>query len=279
MITARRRTGLEFAKMTGAGNDFIVIDDRQNSIGDDARELAKQLCRRRLSIGADGLILLLPSSRADFRMRYFNSDGSEADMCGNGGRCAAKFANERGIAAERMTFESRSGLHSAEMLDDGGVKLGMTDPRAMLLDNAVLLKGERRLAHRINTGVPHAVCEVEDLDNFPVVEIGRILRFYTEFMPEGTNADFVEVIDEGTIALRTYERGVENETLACGTGAVAASLIMSALGKVKPPVAVRTRGGETLTIAFYMSDLGFCDVTLSGNADIVYEGVLEQADD
>lgn len=264
--------------MTGAGNDFIVIDDRRNEVGGDARELAKQLCRRRLSIGADGLILLIPGTTADFRMRYFNADGSEADMCGNGGRCAARFAHEKGIAGAGMTFESRSGMHSAEILEGGAVRLGMTDPRAMLLDNGVLLKGVRRAVHRINTGVPHAVCEVEDLDQFDVVEIGRLLRYHTDYMPEGTNADFVEVIDDGTLSLRTYERGVEDETLACGTGAVAAALVMAALGKVKPPVAVRTRGGETLTIGFYMSDLGFCDVTLSGNADIVYEGVLDQSD-
>ena len=265
--------------MTGAGNDFIVIDDRSNTVGNDARELAKQLCRRRVSVGADGLILILPSSRADFRMRYFNADGSEADMCGNGGRCVARFAHSKGIAGTQMTFESRSGLHRAWIVDDEVVRLGMADPRAMLLDNTVQLKGERRRVHRVNTGVPHAVIEVSELGSFPVREIGRLLRFHGDYMPEGTNADFVEVLDANTISLRTYERGVEDETLACGTGAVAAALTMAALKRVKPPVDVRTRGGDTLTVGFYMSDLGFCDVTLSGNAEIVYEGALEQSDD
>jgi diaminopimelate epimerase len=265
--------------MTGAGNDFIVIDDRGNEIGDDARELAKQLCRRRVSVGADGLILIVPSARADFRMRYFNADGSEADMCGNGGRCAAKFAHERDIAGATMTFESRSGLHDARILDGGDVLLKMADPRAMILDNVAMFGGEKRTLHRINTGVPHAVCEVEGLDDFPVVEIGRLIRYYSEFMPEGTNADFIEVQNESRLALRTYERGVEDETLACGTGAVAAALISAALGKTRPPVEVLTRGGDILTVGFYMSDLGFCDVTLSGNADTVYEGALEQSDD
>jgi diaminopimelate epimerase len=120
---------------------------------------------------------------------------------------------------------------------------------------------------------------VDNLDAFPVVEVGRLIRFYSGYMPEGTNADFIEIKDEHTVALRTYERGVENETLACGTGAVAAAVVSAALGKAKPPVAVLTRGGETLTVGFYMSDLGFCDVTLSGNADIIYEGALEQAGD
>ncbi len=265
--------------MTGAGNDFIVIDDRLNVLGDDARELAKQLCRRRLSIGADGLILVVPSTRADFRMRYFNADGTEAGMCGNGGRCVARFAHEKGIAGPAMTFETSSGLHDAKILDDGNVLLKMADPRAILLDNQVQFGGEIRTLHRINTGVPHAVCEVEKLDDFPVVEIGKLIRYYAAYVPEGTNADFMEVLDEHTLALRTYERGVENETLACGTGAVAAALISAVLGKTRPPVAVRTRGGDTLTVGFYMSDLGFSGVTLSGNADIIFEGALEQSED
>ena len=265
--------------MTGAGNDFIVIDDRLNVLGNDARELAKQLCRRRLSIGADGLILIVPSTRGDFRMRYFNADGSEADMCGNGGRCVARFAHEKGIAGPAMTFETSSGLHDARILDDGNVLLKMADPRAIIFDNQVQFAGEMRTLHRINTGVPHAVCEVENLDDFPVVEVGRLIRYYAAYVPEGTNADFMEVLDEQTLALRTYERGVENETLACGTGAVAAALISAALGKTRPPVAVRTRGGDTLTVGFYMSDLGFSGVTLSGNADIIYEGTLEQSAD
>jgi diaminopimelate epimerase len=265
--------------MTGAGNDFIVIDDRGNEIGDDARELAKQLCRRRVSVGADGLILIVPSRRGDFRMRYFNADGSEADMCGNGGRCVAKFAFEKAIAGRLMSFESSSGLHDAQILENGDVRLKMAEPRAMILNNRVLVAGELRELHRINTGVPHAVCEVEGLEGFPVVEVGRLVRYHSDFMPEGTNADFIEILDRNTIALRTYERGVEDETLACGTGAVAAALISSALGRTRPPVAVRTRGGDTLTVGFYMSDLGFCDVTLSGNADIVYEGSLEQSAD
>jgi len=269
---------LDFAKMTGAGNDFIVIDDRGNTVGNDARELAKQLCRRRLSVGADGLILIVPSRRADFRMRYFNADGSEADMCGNGGRCAAMFAHGAGLAERTMSFESQSGLHAAEILDDDNVKLMMADPRAMLLDVEIPVRGERVTLSRINTGVPHAVLEVAGLDDYPVLEAGRAIREYRGFMPEGTNADFVTIQDEHTVRLRTYERGVEDETLACGTGAVAAALTMAALGRVKPPVDVETRGGSILTIAFYMSEQGFCDVSLSGEAKTVYQGTLEQSE-
>lgn len=265
--------------MTGAGNDFIVIDDRGNAVGNDARELAKQLCRRRVSVGADGLILVVPSARADFRMRYFNSDGSEADMCGNGGRCVAAFAHRKGIAGRQMTFESRSGLHEAKVLDGGDVALKMTEPRALLLGQRVRAAGREFTVHRINTGVPHAVCEVEGLDGFPVAEVGREIRYHPSFTPEGTNADFIQIESRDTLSLRTYERGVEDETLACGTGAVAAALVAAALKRVSPPVRVRTRGGDTLTVDFYMSDMGFCDVTLTGNADVVFEGVLEQADE
>jgi len=232
--------------MTGAGNDFVVIDDRENRIGADARELAKQLCRRRFSVGADGLILVV--------------------------------AFEKAIAARSMTFESSSGLHEAMVLDGGDVRLNMADPRAIMLRNPLLLAGVNRELHRINTGVPHAVCEVDDIDSFPVVEVGRIVRYHSDFMPEGTNADFMQVLNESTLSLRTYERGVEDETLACGTGAVAAALVSAALGKTKPPVSVVTRGGDTLVIGFYMSELGFCDVTLEGNADIVFEGALDQSE-
>ena len=221
----------------------------------------------------------MESGSAGFRRRYFKADGSEADMCGNGGRCAARFAHDRSIAGREMTFESSSGVHGATILDDGRVRLKLSDPRAMILDNRVRLKGQDLILHRVNTGVPHAVCEVEGLDAYPVVEMGALVRYYSDFMPEGTNADFVEVMDEHTLSLRTYERGVEDETLACGTGAVAAAVVTAALGKTRPPVSVLTRGGETLTIGFFMSDLGFCDVTLSGNAEIVFEGSLEQTEE
>ncbi len=270
---------LEFAKMTGAGNDFIVIDDRAMTIQDDARELAKHLCRRRVSVGADGLILVVPSARCDFRMRYLNADGSEADLCGNGGRCVARFARELGIAGNTMTFESRTGIHRAEIVDDENVRLAMPDPRAMILDVELVLRGQRATVHRINTGVPHAVMEVDDLEDYPVVEMGRAIREHGAFVPEGTNADFVRLIDGSTVEMRTYERGVEDETLACGTGAVAASLIQAARGRVSAPVSVLTRGGPALIVDFFMSDMGFCDVTLTGEARIVYRGTITQSED
>jgi len=270
---------LAFAKMTGAGNDFIVVDDRGGAIGEDARELAKQLCRRRLSVGADGLILIVPSTRCAFRMRYFNADGSEADMCGNGGRCAARFAFDHGIAGRALSFESRSGVHEAEIVDDENVRLSMVDPRAIILDFTLTALGKKLHVHRVNTGVPHAVLEVDDLEAVNVVELGRAIREHGAFMPEGTNADFVTVRGEHALDLRTYERGVEDETLACGTGAVAAAVTMAAIGKVRPPVSVATAGGWRLDVGFFMSDLGFSGVTLAGDARTIYEGRIEQSAD
>lgn len=266
---------LEFAKMTGAGNDFIVIDDRGNAVGEDARELAKQLCRRRLSVGADGLILILSSARCDFRMRYLNADGSEADMCGNGGRCAARFAFDHRIAGTDLTFESRSGVHHASIVDDENVRLSMADPRAIILDFEIGVLGERIRVHRVNTGVPHAVLEVDDLAAIDVLELGRAIREHRAFVPEGANADFVTVRGEHALDLRTYERGVEDETLACGTGAVAAAITMAASGRVRPPVSVTTAGGWRLDVGFFMTDIGFSGVTLSGDARMIYEGQIE----
>ncbi|MCD4690825.1 diaminopimelate epimerase [bacterium] len=270
---------LEFAKMSGAGNDFIVVDDRSGAVAEDAGELAKQLCRRRVSVGADGLILIVKSTAHSFRMRYFNADGSEADMCGNGGRCVARFAHERSIAKAAMSFESRSGVHRAEIIDQDNVKLTMTEPRAMLLGTELYVSGELFTVHRINTGVPHAVIEVADLDSYPVVETGRAVREHVRFTSEGTNVDFVTVDDEHHVRLRTYERGVEDETLACGTGAVATALIMSTLEKTKPPVTVMTHGGKQLTVDFFISDTGFCDVSLTGDARVIYWGDLDLSEE
>ncbi len=270
---------LEFAKMSGAGNDFIVVDDRKGIVAEDAGELAKQFCRRRVSVGADGLILVVASASHDFRMRYFNADGSEADMCGNGGRCVARFAHERGIVGETMRFQSRSGTHTAKILDENHVKLMMTEPRAMLLGTALHMGGVTYEVHRINTGVPHAVIEVEGIDGYPVVEIGRAIRGHNDYAPEGTNIDFASVKDEHTVRIRTYERGVEDETLACGTGAVATAITLASLGKMKPPVTVLTRGGEPLEIGFYMSDSGYCDVSLSGDARVVYWAELDLSEE
>jgi diaminopimelate epimerase len=222
-------------------------------------------------VGADGLIIIEKSENADFRWRFFNADGSEVDMCGNGGRCAARFAFIKGIAGEKLSFETRAGIIDAEIKGDI-VKLKLTDPYNLQANLSIPVEGQLLEISRINTGVPHVVHFVNDLDLFDVFHIGRILRYHEQFRPEGTNANFVEIVDKASIRVRTYERGVEDETLACGTGAVASALISSWKGLIESPVNVRVRSGETLKIYFKKTKHGFEDIYLEGNTKVVYEG-------
>lgn len=266
---------VEFFKMSGAGNDFIVIDNRENIIKGDINNFVKQVCTRRLSIGADGLILVEKSNKADFRMCYYNADGSEAEMCGNGGRCVARFAYLKGIVHERMKFETLAGVMEAEIAGRN-VKLKMSDPTSLKLGIELLVNGSLLKLHFINTGVPHAVCFVDDLENTDVFNLGKSIRYHTEFQPKGTNANFAKIIDSNNIEIRTYERGVENETLACGTGAAATALIGAALGKVKPVVSMKTRSGFILKIHFTKKDDIFSNLFLEGNAAVIYEGKMRE---
>ncbi|MGA3206684.1 MAG: diaminopimelate epimerase [Syntrophales bacterium] len=263
---------INFVKMSGSGNDFILIDNRDQSLAvGKIAEFVKAVCERKVSVGADGLILIEDSERADFRWRFFNADGSEVDMCGNGARCATRFAYIKGIAKEKMSFETGAGIIDAEVRGDE-VKLRLTEPQAMKTNILVMLKERPLEVSFINTGVPHVVLFVHGLDRYDVFNIGRKIRYHKEFQPEGTNANFMEVIDRHTIRIRTYERGVEDETLACGTGAVASALISSSQGLVESPVEVRVKSGETLKIYFHKKDHGFKDIYLEGKANVVYEG-------
>jgi diaminopimelate epimerase len=272
-----------FTKMTGTGNDFILMDNRQAKVPKELMPLlAKAVCERRRSVGADGLILLSPSARVDrqlgkidFQWDFFNADGSSAEMCGNGGRCAARFALDKGLAGPKMVFDTLAGPIRAWVIGSV-VKLEMVPPfgayRGLELsaaDRTVRFDG-------VNTGVPHAVVTVEDLEAAPVVELGRALRFHEHFAPAGTNVNFVAPMG-GELWVRTYERGVENETLACGTGAVASALMAGAKGVMEPPVTVRVRSGEKLTVHFERNgDGGFREVFLEGPAAYVYEGILHK---
>ncbi len=239
-----------FVKMQASGNDFILIKNFDGRIPpSEGPELARRLCRRRVSVGADGLILIEPpkNPRNAFSWRFFNADGSEAEMCGNGGRCAARFAVEEGISGPRLTFETLAGEIRAEVYGQR-VKVELTPPRDLRLDLALSLSGESLRVHFVNTGVPHAVVLVEDLEGVAVEELGRKIRFHESFAPAGANVNFVKVLPGGGLSVRTYERGVEGETLACGTGASAAAYVAVKLGLVSPPVSVRTRGGEVLRV-------------------------------
>mgnify|MGYP001063653420 CR=1 FL=1 len=268
---------IDFYKMSGSGNDFILVDNRANLIeAAVAPELARKLCKRKVSVGADGLILIENDDEVDFCWRFFNADGSSAEMCGNGGRCVARLANMLGICGPRLSFRTLAGVIKAEVLGSR-VKLQMTVPHDLRLDMGLELNGKNVNGHFINTGVPHTVFVVEgskDLEKEDVVGWGRKVRYHPQFAPAGTNVNYIAVLNEKALAIRTYERGVEDETLACGTGAVAVALVGAAKGMVSPPVEVHTRSGETLTIYFDLGEGLPHEVFMEGEATIVYQGKL-----
>ncbi len=274
----RSLAGLRFAKMQGTGNDFILIDGRGVDIPAGlGAELARGLCLRARSAGADGLIILSPSDRVDQRLGkvdfgwdFFNADGSSAEMCGNGGRCAARFALDIGLAGPAMVFDTIAGPIRAQV-EGAVVKLEMTAPNGAYRDLALSADGTDVLLDGVNTGVPHAVIAVDDLEAAPVRDLGRAVRFHRHFAPAGTNVNFVKA-EGGRLLLRTYERGVEDETLACGTGAVASALVAGMKGWLQPPVTVAVRSGEQLRVHFSEGPDGPGEVFLEGAANYVYHG-------
>ncbi|MFP7753920.1 diaminopimelate epimerase [Thermodesulfobacteriota bacterium B35] len=268
---------LPFVKMSGTGNDFIIIDHRRPRIaGEGMQEFARLVCRRRFSVGADGLILIENSDTADFRWRFFNADGSVAEMCGNGARCAARFAYMHGIAPARMRFETLAGVIEAGVagLD---VSVKMTRPAGFRMEQKVEVDGTTVILHCVDTGVPHAVVFVEDIDGTDVCGLGSRIRHHQAFMPAGTNVNFVRQQEDGAFKVRTYERGVEDETRACGTGAVASALVAAILGRADSPVEIVTSGGDRLTIFFDLAEGPAADnVFLKGPAHVVYRGELNE---
>jgi diaminopimelate epimerase len=265
---------LRFTKMNGAGNDFILIDNRAGDIHLDRSQIA-HLCDRHRGIGADGILLLeLPVNRADFRMRYFNADGGEAEMCGNGARCFARFSSRVAGTGKKTSFETPAGVISAELAGDL-VTLRMTDPTDLRLNVKLPLADEDRTVHFINSGVPHVVIPVPKIDDVDVRREGAAIRHHEMFSPNGANVNFIERRQRDKIAIRTYERGVENETLACGTGIVASALIFAATENTSGPIHVIARGGDELRVGFETIDGGFRNVTLTGPAEFVFEGMVE----
>ena len=269
---------ISFWKMQGSGNDFIVIDNRQSIFPEKNRvELVEKLCRRGTGVGADGLILIEDDAEVDFLWRFYNADGSEAEMCGNGGRCAARFAYLHRIAGRKMAFKTLAGSVRAQV-DAALVKLEMTPPFGLRQGVVLDCDGVAETFDFINTGVPHVVVTVpENLDQIALAERGARIRYHQEFAPAGTNVNFIEIDDEHCLSIRTYERGVEGETLACGTGSVAAALLASESGQVLSPTRVITRSGESLTIYFKKEGSSFTEVFLEGGAVIVYKGVIDSA--
>lgn len=267
---------IPFFKMSGSGNDFILIDNRQHLLdGRKVRNFVQSVCRRRLSIGADGLILIEPSDRSDFKWRFYNADGGEVAMCGNGGRCVARLAHSLGIAPARMKFETIAGIIEAEVLGKR-VKLRMTDPTLPGDWENIQIDSQQIRFSFINTGVPHVVILVKDLEQTDVLTIGRQIRYHSRFHPSGTNVNFVKIMDRRNISVRTYERGVEDETLACGTGDVASAIICHNYGLVEPPVHVLTKSGETLLIHFSRAGASYMNVFLDGEAQLIYQGEMSE---
>ncbi len=264
---------ISFTKMNGAGNDFIIIDHRQAWLPRaDQAEFARQICRRKFSVGADGLILIEDDEQADFCWQFYNADGSLAEMCGNGARCAARYACEHKIAPAKMRFKTIAGIIEAEMRKRT-VRIKMTSPVDLRLDERLEIDGVERLLHHINTGVPHVVCFVDDITTAQVRKWGQMIRFHPHYQPAGTNVNFVHQAADG-LHIRTYERGVEDETMACGTGAVAAALISGLKGAASPATII-TSGGDELIIHFQIdTNNQFANVCLEGEAVVVYDGLL-----
>lgn len=253
---------IPFVKMHGAGNDFVMFDDRDGSLPLDACGIAA-IAPRGVGIGCEGVILVQRSDRADFRMRFFNPDGSEADMCGNGARCVAAYAREIGAACgDRMRFETRAGDIDAEIVGPELVRISLPAPKDLRRDF-------------VNTGVPHAIVPVDDLGAADVEGEGRRIRRSAEFAPEGTNVDFVKYDPPGSLAIRTYERGVEAETGACGTGSVAAALVGVAQHGLAFPVRVTTARGYELVVDGAWDGRRFSSVALTGPVKRVFEGVVD----
>ena len=264
---------VEFTKMHGAGNDFIMIDDMKCVFADDPG-LTIALCEFHRGIGADGMILLRPSVETDFTMKYFNSDGSEAEMCGNGARCTAMFALERGIAGKKMTFSTGAGPISAEVTGDlvrialepvHGLLLGLDLPEGISAGFAI-------------SGVPHAAIMIDDAREWSAekfLKTARAIRSAPLFEPSGTNVNIVTIESAHKLVYRTYERGVEAETLACGTGAVGVSVIAAHMGLVSSPVSCETSGGDILETSFELTEDGASGCTLSGPAKISFRGAVD----
>lgn len=272
---------VRFTKMSGSGNDFIVIDNREGAFPDEGRDdVVRRLCRRRFSIGADGVVVIErpTSALALFRWRYYNADGSEGDLCGNGAMCGARFAFLHGIAPAHCSFETPAGLIEASVEPDSRrVHLRMVDPGSVNLGCAIEVLGRRMTVHTLTVGVPHAVVMTGDVDaSAPGTEfltIGRAIRSHPLF-PQGTNVNLVAKTGPNTLRMRTYERGVEDETLACGTGAVASAVIATALGFVESPVTVMTTGGLPLTVQFQWDGTTATNVYLGGEARVIASGVI-----
>lgn len=264
---------IPFMKLSGAGNDFVIINNLAEIVDSTDTDFVKKLCQRRMSVGADGVLLVEKADDVDFRMRYFNADGGEVETCGNGARCISKFAYLNGIASEKMQFLTNAGIYESEIVGTS-VKVRMSDPTDIRLNVPLQLDDGMHTVGFANSGVPHVVFFVEDLEETDVFDLGQQTRYHGDFKPDGTNANFIRIQSSGLIDIRTYERGVEDETLACGTGSIASAIVAATLGKVASPVAVKTASGVVLKIHFDVENGEVQNVYLEGDARVIYVGEL-----
>jgi diaminopimelate epimerase len=266
---------LVFSKMNAAGNDFVLVDNRARALALTAGQVAR-LCHRQRGIGADGLMMLVPSAsgKADWAWDFYNSDGSTAEMCGNGARCFARFIQRLTGVSERTTFETGAGVICASFQGER-VTLDLTAPQDLELGHKLPLASGTEIIHSINTGVPHAVLFVPDADQAMVQPLGSEIRRHAHFSPRGTNVNFVQLLGANSIRVRTYERGVEGETLACGTGVTASALIAAKVHGLQSPVRVHVQSGDLLEVSFSEAAGKFTAVRLTGPADFVFEGEIQ----
>ena len=265
---------MNFTKMNGAGNDFVITDNRITKTNFTAEIIAK-LCDRNRGIGADGFMSVeSPENIGDYRMRYYNADGNEAEMCGNGARCFARFVfNNVNRDNVSMKIETIAGIIAAEIKGDL-VEIQLSEPFDLRLNEAIALNNSNENVHSINTGVPHAVVFSEKVNEINLKEIGFHIRNHPLFEPDGTNVNYVQIDEDNLLSIRTYERGVEDETLACGTGMVASALIHHQINKISSPVKVNVQGGDTLMVSWEYNDGQYSNVTLTGPALSVFKGEI-----
>ncbi|PIW69963.1 MAG: diaminopimelate epimerase [Ignavibacteriales bacterium CG12_big_fil_rev_8_21_14_0_65_30_8] len=277
---------LLFTKMSGAGNDFIFLDERENPGLTISNDLVKKICNRKTGIGADGLICIKDMENFDFEMQYFNSDATTNTLCGNGARCAIKYANDSNrLNSPDVKFLSNNITYSGKVLGEDLIRFDFLPPQKIKLNFKVKAANQLITANYADTGSPHIVIKIEDvlrdskklysnyakLSEFPVYKIGKEIRNLPEFSPGGTNVNFIKIIDD-VVHIRTYERGVENETLACGTGSVASALIVNLLDILKPPITLITKNEDKLIVDFKKDNDIFKNISLTGPAKTMFIG-------
>jgi diaminopimelate epimerase len=277
-----------FTKLSGAGNDFILLDKKINPEVELTPQIIKKLANRQAGIGADGVLVIWDAEGYAFGMNYYNADGSSGSLCGNGARCAILYGKESGrVKQGPVKFVSGDTVYSGSVLDNGLVRIYLNQPSNLKFNFKVKAANQLINASYVNTGAPHVVINIGDvlrnhadhnsffmdLDNFPVRELGREIRYHKDFAPEGTNVNFIK-IEDGVIQIRSYERGVEDETLSCGTGSVAAAVISYTNYLLKPPINLISRSGAKIVVDFKYENQRMQELSLTGPAEVTFKGEI-----